>query len=172
MTATDTKRAFNWWSFSVAYCPLLCQLRPKHLNEYQNIARYLSFKPMKAPLRCTRKFNCKANLYYIILLSLALTIQKKKAKKLVKSNGKCASWLASRKTILWPLSLVCYSEDGKRQVALHRSTIPQVAILNNGKKYIRNILPERVFRSFIGFFYFFFLFWLKVVVNFLLKEHT
>lgn len=46
----------------------------------------------------------------------------------VKSNGKCACWLASRKTIWWPRSLVCYSEDGKRQVALHRSTIPRVTV--------------------------------------------
>lgn len=90
----------------------------------------------------------------------------------VKSNGKCACWLASRKTIWWPLSLVCYSEDGKRQVALHRSTIPRVTVLNNRKKYTMNILPERVFRCFIGFFYSCVFFWLKVVVKVLLKEDT
>lgn len=90
----------------------------------------------------------------------------------MKSNGKCACWLASRKTIWWPRSLVCYSEDVKRQVALHRSTIPRVTVLNNRKKYTMNILPERVFRCFIGFFYSFVFFWLKVVVKFLLKEDT
>lgn len=45
------------------------------------MARYLSFKPYESSiLGCTGKFNCKANLYYIILLSLALTIEKKSEK--------------------------------------------------------------------------------------------